>query len=116
MSKSDRSACHDATVTIGGDDPESTHWYICSECNKPCDLIVMTSPKPDADGGPYHLNSCHSTQRWIKGMTEPFPCDCGLLDLIRKETEAAMLRQRAYDERLIAESYKKGYIDGGLKG
>lgn len=29
---------------------------------------------------PYHDHSCHSTQAWIKGMTEPFPCDCSLLE------------------------------------
>jgi hypothetical protein len=37
----------------------------------------MTSPISDILK-PYHDYSCHSSQRWIKGMTEPFPCDCSV--------------------------------------
>ncbi len=40
----DRSKCHKATVTIGGDDREGTHYYVCSECNNPCDITVMGEP------------------------------------------------------------------------
>lgn len=36
----DHSDCHQATVTIGGDGNEGTHYYVCSKCNEPCDLYV----------------------------------------------------------------------------
>lgn len=42
-STSNRSNCHNATVTIGGDDKEGTHYYVCTKCNKPCDLAVTPS-------------------------------------------------------------------------
>lgn len=35
---------------------------------------MNTSKSLDA----YHLHSCRSRQAWVKGMTKPFPCDCGL--------------------------------------
>lgn len=34
------SACHKASVTIGGDGGEGTHYYVCSQCHKACDLYV----------------------------------------------------------------------------
>lgn len=43
----DCSDCHRATVTIGGDDREGTHYYVCSECNEPCDLAVMNQSASD---------------------------------------------------------------------
>lgn len=32
------SNCCKSEVKIGGDDKEGTHYYICTKCNKPCDL------------------------------------------------------------------------------
>ena len=32
------SNCCKSEVKIGGDDKEVTHYYICTKCNKPCDL------------------------------------------------------------------------------
>ena len=37
------SDCHQATVTVGGDDQEGTHYYVCDRCLFACDLKVMTS-------------------------------------------------------------------------
>lgn len=34
------SKCHNAPLTIGGDDHEGTHYYVCSTCNDMCDLAV----------------------------------------------------------------------------
>lgn len=36
----DCNACHNATVTISGDEQEGTRFYVCSKCNKSCDLAV----------------------------------------------------------------------------
>lgn len=41
-----RSNCHNASVTIGGDDREGTHYYVCSKCNNLCGLTV-TNPSVD---------------------------------------------------------------------
>jgi hypothetical protein len=44
MSKlEDRSDCCQATVTIGGDNREGTHYYVCSKCNNICDLLVTNT-------------------------------------------------------------------------
>lgn len=39
----DRSNCCNAAVTIGGHNSEGTHYYVCSNCNKPCDLTVTSN-------------------------------------------------------------------------
>ncbi len=45
----DCSKCCNATVTIGGDDQEGTHYFICSKCNNPCDLAVTGQPANERD-------------------------------------------------------------------
>jgi hypothetical protein len=34
-----RSSCCGKPVTVGGDDEDGTHYYICSECGSPCDVV-----------------------------------------------------------------------------
>lgn len=41
---------------------------------------------------PYHFHSCQSNQAWVKGMTKPFPCDCGLEQSIAQKIEASNKR------------------------
>jgi hypothetical protein len=33
-----KSNCCGANVTIGGDDEEGTHYYVCTKCFKACDI------------------------------------------------------------------------------
>lgn len=49
---------------------------------------------------PYHSHSCHSTQGWVKGMTEPFPCDCDV-----QEAKAAITQ-------LLQEERRQAYVAG----
>lgn len=34
------SACHKAPVTVGGDDTEGTHYYVCTKCHNICDRLA----------------------------------------------------------------------------
>ena len=34
----EKSKCCDADVSIGGDDEEGTHYYLCCKCGEACDL------------------------------------------------------------------------------
>lgn len=37
------SGCHNASVTVGGDDTDplgGTHYYVCSTCHEACDLAL----------------------------------------------------------------------------
>jgi hypothetical protein len=46
----------------------------------------------------FHRHTCHSTQMWRKGQTEPYPCDCGLkaqlTKYIEEQTDKARLDER----------------------
>jgi len=59
----------------------------------------MTSFKDRLDI--YHLHNCRSRQAWVKGMTEPFPCDCGLLALFQQEVMAVI----GADEEMATEEF-----------
>lgn len=54
---------------------------------------MKTSPTISQILEPFHRHNCHSRQRWLKGMTKPFPCDCDI-----KEAEAQLI---AYIEGVI---------------
>jgi hypothetical protein len=38
MPEEKKSNCCSASVIIGGDDREGTHYYVCTSCKEPCDL------------------------------------------------------------------------------
>ena|SRR3990172_2582405 len=37
--KNQLSGCCHAPANVGGDDKEGTHYYVCTECDEPCDVI-----------------------------------------------------------------------------
>ena len=43
------SNCCKTEVKIGGDDKEGTHYYICTKCNKPCDLYSEIKELSDVE-------------------------------------------------------------------
>jgi len=71
-----RSKCCRAAVTVGGDDREGTHYYVCANCGQSCDpadpapvaiqrLIDEVRDEPKKRGGEY--NRMHN--RHNRGMS-----------------------------------------------
>lgn len=53
-----RSDCHNARVWVGGEG--STHYYVCEECNNPCDThgitgVIIDDTKLEINGEKYNI-------------------------------------------------------------
>ena len=63
------SNCCKSEVKIGGDDKEGTHYYICTKCNKPCDLYSEIRELSDEE----LLESCLNLYAIINNPTVSYP-------------------------------------------
>lgn len=49
---------------------------------------------------PYHSYSCQSRQAWVKGMTEPFPCNCSILEALAQLQHLIEQREADLEKKL----------------
>ncbi len=93
------SNCCKSEVKIGGDDKEGTHYYICTKCNKPCDLYSEIRELSDEE----LLESCLNLYAIINNPTVSYPNE--------KEKEdfrnSLFLKKQELLRRLSKENWKK---------
>jgi len=93
------SNCCKSEVKIGGDDKEGTHYYICTKCNKPCDLYSEIKELSDEE----LLESCLNLYAIINNPTVSYPNE--------KEKEdfrnSLFLKKQELLRRLSKENWKK---------